>query len=141
MLLKPTFNIYIIKIKIDSTMDLEERKNLLKTALTMSFVDNHKDYKSTILLLNKDLKKMKIDFKYTYDQFCIELLNQSLNAVENVDIFDADSYEQFFENFWKFNFYNLQCIINKKLDELGINRDVFYKKSTSFNPKKQKKNV
>jgi ATP-dependent exoDNAse (exonuclease V) beta subunit len=122
-------------------MELEERKNLLKTALTMSFVDNHKDYKSTISLLNKDLKKMKINFKYTYDQFCIELLNQSLDTVENVDIFDADSYEHFFENFWKFNFYNLQCIINKKLDDIGFDRDDFYKKSASFNPKKQKKNV
>lgn len=122
-------------------MELDERKKILKTALTMSFVDNYDEYKNTISLLNKDLKKMKINFKYTYDQFCIELLNQSLDTVENVDIFDANNYEQFFENFWKFNFYNLQCIINKKLDEIGFNREVFYKKSSSFNPKKKKKNV
>jgi hypothetical protein len=122
-------------------MDLEERKNVMKEALTTSFVNDYKDYKYTISLLNKDLKKVKIDFKYTYDEFCIDFLNQTLNTIEDVDIFDVDEFGQFYDNFWKFNLYNLQNMINKKLDEVGVDRDLFYKKSSSFKPKKKKKDV
>lgn len=122
-------------------MELEERKNILKTALTTSFVDNHNDYKYTISLLNKDLKKIKINFEYSYDEFCIDFLNQTLSTIEDVDIFDAEEFGQFYDNFWKFNLYNLQSMINKKLDEVGVDRDVFYKKSASFKPKKKKKDV
>jgi hypothetical protein len=121
-------------------MELEERKKVIKEALTTSFVDDYKDFKYTVSLLNKDLKKVKIDFKYSYDEFCVDFLNQTLKTIEDVDIFDGE-FGQFYDNFWKFNLYNLQSMVNKKLDEVGVDRDVFYKKSSSFKPKRKKKNV
>lgn len=111
-------------------MDIEERKKVLQFALTNSFVDEYKAYKSTIDFINKDLSDSNIDFQYSYDEFCIEFLNQTLKNLEDIDIFSFNEYDKFYVNFWQFNLYNLQCMLNKKLEELGYKFDDFYNNST-----------
>ncbi len=111
-------------------MEVEDRKKVIKTALINSFVDDYDAYKATIKFINNDLKKSKIKFKYTYDQFCIEFLNETLINIENVDIFTVEGYNQFYINFWQFNLYNLQTMLNKKLDILGYKFEDFYKNSS-----------
>ena len=110
-------------------MEVEDRKKIIKTALINSFVDDYKAYKTTIEFINNDLKKSKIKFKYKYNDFCIEFLNMTLKNLENFDIFTAEGYSQFYINFWQFNLYNLQCMLNLKLDELGYKFEDFYKNS------------
>lgn len=110
-------------------MELLERKKVIKVALTNSFVEDSKAYKHTIEFINKDLEKSNINFQYSYDEFCIEFLNETLINIEDIDIFTVDGYDQFYINFWQFNLYNLQCMLNKKLDELGYNFEEFYEKS------------
>lgn len=110
-------------------MEVEERKNVLKAALINSFVDDYTAYKNTIDFINKDLSGSSIAFQYTYDEFCVEFLNETLINLENIDIFTVDKYNEFYRNFWKFNLYNLQCMLNKKLDTLGYKYEDFYKKS------------
>ena len=109
-------------------MEIEERKTVLKTALINSFVDDYTAYKNTIEFINNDLCKSNIKFQYSYDEFCVEFLDQTLINIEDVDLF-AEKYNEFYNNFWKFNLYNLQCMLNKKLDELGYKYDDFYKTS------------
>lgn len=110
-------------------MEIEDRKSVIKTALINSFVDDSKAYKTTIEFINKDLKKSKIKFQYKYDDFCLEFLNETLTNIENIDIFTVEGYDQFYTNFWQFNLYNLQCMLNKKLKNLGYSFDDFYKNS------------
>jgi len=110
-------------------MEIEERKSVLKSALINSFVDDHDAYKNTIKFINKDLKKSKINFQYSYDEFCVEFLNETLKNVENIDIFMVNEYNQFYINFWQFNLYNLQCMLNRKLNDLGYKYENFYENS------------
>ena len=110
-------------------MELEDRKRIIKSSLTKSFVDDYEAYKKTIEFINIDLEKSEIDLQYSYDEFCIEFLYQTLKNIEDIDIFTVEAYDQFYINFWQFNLYNLQCMLNKKLDELGYKYDEFYENS------------
>ena len=110
-------------------MELEQRKNVLKTALTNSFVEDYEAYKKTIEFINSDLLQNNINYQYNYDEFCVDFLNQALKSVEDVDIFSFNEYNQFYVNFWKFNLYNLQCMLNDKLDKLGYKYEDFYNSS------------
>lgn len=110
-------------------MEIEERKKVLKNALTNSFVDDYDSYKKTIEFINKDLIESNINFQYKYDEFCIDFLNETLKNVEQIDIFSFDEFNQFYFNFWKFNLYNLQSMLNNKLDVLGYKYEDFYNNS------------
>ena len=110
-------------------MTVEERKKVLQFALTNSFVDEYKAYKYTIKLINMDLSDSNIEFQYSYDEFCIEFLNQTLKNLEDIDIFSFNEYDKFSVNFWQFNLYNLQCMLNNKLNDLGYKFDDFYNNS------------
>lgn len=110
-------------------MEVEDRKKVIKTSLINSFVDDYSAYKNTITFINKDLQKSNINFQYNYDDFCVEFLNQTLKNIEDIDIFNADKYEDFYINFWQFNLYTLQCMLNKKLDDLGYKYEDFYENS------------
>ena len=103
-------------------MKIDERKEKLKLALTNSFVDDYKAYKNIIRNINKDFKKLNINFKYSYNQFCVEFLNESLKQIESVDIFEeVDQYNEFFINFYNFNLYILQNMLKSKINNLGFN--------------------
>lgn len=115
-------------------MDVEERKIKIKDALIISFVDDYKSYKSTMKIINKDFKKFKIDYQYVYDDFCVEFLNQTLESMEEVDIFNVNEFENFYINFLQFSSYNIKMMIKKKLNYLGYDFE-------DFKPKKNKKNV
>lgn len=117
-------------------MDIEERKKVLKTALINSFVDDYKAYKNTIEFINNDLQKSDINFKYSYDEFCLAFLNQTLKNIEDIDIFTSNEYD----HFWQFNLYNLQCMLTEKLDELGYKFEDFYENS-NMKQKINKKNL
>ena len=110
-------------------MEIEERKSVLKTALINSFVDDYTAYKNTIEFINKDLSGSSIAFQYSYDEFCVEFLNETLINLEDIDIFTVDQDNQFYINFWQFNLYNLQCMLNRKLNTLGYEYEDFYKTS------------
>ena len=109
-------------------MNIEERKKILKTALINSFVDDSKAYKKTIEFINKDFVILNIDFQYSYDEFCIEFLNQTIKNIENIDIFNSDG-SQFSINYWQFNLYVLQCMLNEKFIKLGYKYEDFYDQS------------
>jgi len=109
-------------------MEVKNRKDTIKDALIESFINDHKAYKNTISLINKDLLNANINFQYTYDEFCVDFLNESLMGVENNDIFMYDNFNEFYSKFFEFNLMILQNKISKKLNKLGYNFDDVYKK-------------
>ena len=111
-------------------MTFEEQKKVLEITLINSFVDDYKSYRNTIDFINTDLKISNIKFQYSYDEFCVEFLNQTLKNVDEIDIFSANDNNNFYINYWQFNLYNLQCMLNKKLDELGHKYEDFYGNSS-----------
>lgn len=120
---------WLLKINIYIMMELENRKRVIEEALTNSFVDDYRAYKNTLDIVNSDLKKSDIEYQYTYDEFCLDFLNESLLNIQEIDIFTVDSFEQFYANFWKFNLYSLHCMLNRKLEALGYDFNKFYKHS------------
>jgi hypothetical protein len=111
-------------------MTIEERKEVLKMALIYSFVEDYKEYKSTIDFINKDLIESKIDYQYTYDEFCVDFLEQTLQNLEEIDIFSFNEFNQFHINFLQFNLYSLQCMLTNKFNKLGYKYEDFYDASS-----------
>lgn len=109
-------------------MRIYERKIVIKEALVNSFVEEHNAYKNTISFINKELYDNDIQYQYTYDEFCVDFLDQTLKEIENVDIFNYDEYESFYSNFWVFNLYNLKNMLSSKLDTLGYKYEDVYNK-------------
>ena len=107
----------------------EERKIILKNALINSFVDDYSAYKNTIKFINNDLTTSNINFQYSYDEFCTDFLNETLSNIEDIDIFGENKYNNFYINYWQFNLFNLQCMLNKKLQTLCYKYEDFYKNS------------
>jgi len=114
-------------------MDINEQKKFMETALIDSFVDEYDAYQKTIKYINSDLNKSNIDFQYSYDKFCVDFLNQTLKNLNNIDIFEFDEFDKFYINFWRFNLYNLQSMLNKKITELGYKYEDFSNKSIIIN--------
>ena len=114
-------------------MRINERKKVIKEALINSFVEEHNSYKNTVNIINKELSDNDIKYQYSYDEFCIEFLNQTLKEIENVDIFNFDEYDSFYSNFWVFNLYNLKNMLSNKLDTLGYKYEDIYKKDVNMN--------
>jgi len=108
-------------------MKVDDRKIVLREALVNSFVEDYKSYKNAVEYINSDLLNANIDFQYTYDEFCIDFLNETLNNLDKVDIFDAEKYNQFYSNFWNFNLITLQGMLNNKLNKLGYKYEDLYK--------------
>lgn len=108
-------------------MDIKDRKTNMKDALIESFLNDKNAYKNTISFINKDLSDANIDFQYTYDEFCIDFLNESLLGVESNDIFIYENFSDFYSNFFEFNLSILQNMLSKRLNKLGYSFDDVYK--------------
>lgn len=98
---------------------IEENKKILSEALKNSFVDDYPSYKKIIDNINNDFEELKIDFKWSYDQFCVDFLNESMKKIEEVDIFRYKNFEDFYMNFWNFNLIIVRTILLNKFEELG----------------------
>lgn len=114
-------------------MDIKTRKEIISSALVNSFVDDYKAYKKTIDFINNDFISSNIDFQYSYDQFCIDFLDQTMKNIKNIDISESnDKFEIFYTNFRDFNLYNLQGMLTKKLKDLGYNYEDFFNNSKTI---------
>jgi hypothetical protein len=97
-------------------MDISNKKELLKSALIQSFVDSHDIYMNAINFINSDLELYNINFKYTYDNFCIDFLNYALSNIEKNDIFNETNIDNFYYKFCQFNLKIFEDMLNEKID-------------------------
>jgi hypothetical protein len=100
---------------------MSERKNILKNALINSFVDDYKSYRDIVDAINKNLTELNIDYQYTYDEFCTDFLDETLKNIDKMDLSKINQ-NNFFVNFWKFNIYNIQSMLNNKIENLKNNK-------------------
>lgn len=57
-------------------------KPLVTDFLIHSFVDDYEYNKGYVNHLNRELDDLRIPFQYTYDEFCIELMDRFMQIVE-----------------------------------------------------------
>lgn len=108
--------------------DLEERKKILTEAFNKSFVDDYDVYKSIISKINSEFKDMNIDYEFTYDEFCVEFLNETIENLKKVDIFEYQTFQEFYYHFWDFNLYVIRIVLKKKIESLGYDFDDFQRR-------------
>jgi len=100
-------------------MKVEERKDLLLQSLKQSFVDDYDIYKNIVEQINSDFEKLELGYRWTYDEFCVNFLNVSIQKLEEIDIFRYPNFSEFVKNFWKFNLIIIRTVIINKFEELG----------------------
>lgn len=63
---------------------MEHYTKLVQDFLIDSFVDDYEFNKKYVDHLNLELQLMDIPYRYTYDEFCIELMNRFLETVDRI---------------------------------------------------------
>lgn len=73
--------------------EFEERKKEFKERIeTELFVERYDTFKESVVLINEALKMLKINYQYSYDEFCSEYVEQCLLYMDkhpNIDMMDA----------------------------------------------------
>jgi hypothetical protein len=108
--------------------DLDDRKEILKEAFNKSFVDDYEVYKSIILKINAEFKELDIDYEFTYDEFCVDFLNETLENLKKIDVFEYETFQEFYSNFWDFNLYVIRMVLKNKIEKLGYDFEEFQRK-------------
>ena len=92
---------------------IDEKKEEVKRRLeNYLFVDKYDIFKKTIDQLNEFFKLAKIDYQYTYDEFCKELTEEFMkNLTNNPDIDIDDLYQ-----ISKLSIEVVSSLIKRKID-------------------------
>jgi hypothetical protein len=100
--------------------NLEERKKEFKERLTNElFIERYDTFKQSISLINMALENFRVNYQYTYDQFCIDFTNESMEYMDKhpeVDMMDP----------MQLYFYTLpivMSIIDKAKNKYGIKNE------------------
>jgi hypothetical protein len=65
--------------------DKEYKINIFKSKLETAFVENYNEINNAKDLINLKLKESNINYEYTYNTFCVDLLNEGLSLVSKID--------------------------------------------------------
>ncbi|MGE5384104.1 MAG: hypothetical protein ACM3PX_11805 [Omnitrophica WOR_2 bacterium] len=76
---------------------MEHYKQLASEFLINSFVEKYDAYRQYIDVLNNELDQQSIPYHYTYDEFCVELLNRFLNTINR--LIASNRMDEFSEKF------------------------------------------
>jgi len=99
--------------------DLELRKKEFKDRLTNElFIERYDSFKESIILINMALESFRIDYQYTYDQFCIDYTNECMEYMDNHPDVDMMDPTQLY-------FYTLpivMSIVEKAKNKYGIKK-------------------
>lgn len=100
--------------------ELEEKKREFKERIEIElFVERYDTFKESVVLINEALKIIKIDYQFTYNEFCSEYIEECMNYMDkhpNIDMMDPK----------QLYFYTLPIIISlleKTKIKYGINNE------------------
>jgi hypothetical protein len=110
---------------------VNDRKKLLSQALNQSFVDDYNAYRNIVDNINADFKLLLIDYEWSYNDFCVDFLNESISKLDKIDIFKYSTFEDFYSNFWNFNIIVINDIIMNKFQSLGYDYSKYEKLSNN----------
>ncbi|HLN53248.1 MAG TPA: hypothetical protein VK212_06025 [Lentimicrobium sp.] len=61
---------------------MDRYKRIVTEFLILSFVEDYDFNRQYVDHLNRELEEMNIPYRYTYDEFCIELMNRFLSTID-----------------------------------------------------------
>ena len=101
-------------------MPINKQKKIVRDILVNSFVEDYSANKIVVDRLNLEMLKSDIPFEYTYDSFCADLLKETLAHSLEIDIFSAQTIEEFYSIFSKFNQVTIKNLVTEKFVTLCI---------------------
>lgn len=112
---------------------LNERRQILKESFNKSFVDDYEVYKSIIQSINDEFKELGIEYEFTYDEFCVSFLKETMENLKKIDILNYKNFQDFYFNFWDFNLYVIREVLKKKIESLGYDFEEIHQKMLTKN--------
>ena len=91
--------------------DKEFKINNFKNKLKLAFVERSDDIEKAKNLVNDKLKQSNINFNYTYNSFCVDLINEGVQLVNRID--DIEDIE-----LSSFLFLLLNNMVINKIEEI-----------------------
>lgn len=88
---------YLALAEAQLPTNMEHYKQLASEFLINSFVEKYDAYRQYIDVLNNELDQQSIPYHYTYDEFCVELLNRFLNTINR--LIASNRMDEFSEKF------------------------------------------
>ena len=85
----------------------------LSKVMSLAFVEDYKEFKSSMDIVNTDLTKSKIPFQYTYDEFCIAYRKETKRNMNFIVYFGEEHLD--LTGCWQFNLFNLRSMLKRKL--------------------------
>jgi hypothetical protein len=110
---------FIFTLKPEDML-IKKQKRIVRDILVTSFVNDYKANRKIIDKINHEMLTSDIPFEYTYDSFCIELLNKTLAHSLEIDIFSAKTIEEIYSIFSKFNQSTMKNMVTEKFVTLCI---------------------
>ena len=101
-------------------MPIHRQKRIIRDILIASFVEDYRANKKVVDKINLVMMKADIPFKYTYDSFCIELLNKTIAHSLEIDVYSAHTIDEFYSIFSKFNQNTIKNMWTEKFVTLCI---------------------
>jgi hypothetical protein len=77
---------------------MDRYKKIVSEFLILSFVEDYEFNRQYVDHLNKELTELGIPFRYTYDEFCIELMNRFLATIDQYCT-DNHSFDELSDKF------------------------------------------
>lgn len=89
-------------------------KQLVTDFLINSFVDDYGYTRDYVNHLNKNLEELGIPYTYTYDAFCIELLERCISDVDKIQVAHSRTTRELAERFGSFLWRQVREMENDK---------------------------
>lgn len=85
-------------MQLTTVHTMENYKKLASDFLINTFVENYEAYREYVDQLNRILEQQSDPYTYSYDDFCIELLNRFISSIEH-HCLQEGTYEDVCERF------------------------------------------
>jgi hypothetical protein len=100
-------------------MKIEDKRKIINEFLPFIFVDFYRIIKSCMDVINKLIMLDNFSFRYSYDEFCVGLLKESLLNAKDIDLNKVFIIGQSQENFRVFLSTISVSALYRKYEALG----------------------
>lgn len=94
---------------------MDTLKRLVTEFLINSFVDDYGYTRDYVNHLNKNLEDLGIPYEYTYDAFCVELLERCIADVDKIEAARTRNTRELAERFGSFLWRQVREMENQKV--------------------------
>lgn len=105
-----------------------EEKNAITEFFNYFFVENFKDIEYLINQINEEFQQNNIQFRFTYDCYCKDFLNELDVSLRIYYIFNAETEDELTENISQLGLIIREKIIEKRVIASGCDWKTFKRK-------------